>query len=68
MVRSGQSTLCDNLNHRRSNAPVSHCPSCGSVVNDKLDAVKCTDARHDSARRQQNHFCVDCGKQLVATH
>jgi hypothetical protein len=57
---------CDNLNHRRANAPVAHCPQCGGVVNASLRAARCDDARHLTARRTFAHYCVNCGTQLVA--
>jgi hypothetical protein len=55
---------CTNLNHRRSDAPVRHCPSCGGVVNAKVTLGRCTAVRHDSQRRGGSIFCVDCGEQL----
>jgi hypothetical protein len=56
---------CTNLNHRRSDAPVGHCPQCGDVVNERFHVAMCSDAQHDSARRQQSVFCVHCGTRLV---
>jgi len=29
----GSRTACENMNHPRRDAPVSHCPECGGVVN-----------------------------------
>jgi hypothetical protein len=60
-----QSSPCENMNHRRSNAPVSHCPQCGGVVNPKLPASHCSEMKHATARRQQSAYCVDCGTQLI---
>lgn len=57
---------CENMNHRRRDAPVSHCSECGSVVNAHVASVGCNDSKHDAARRRQSRFCVDCGTQLVA--
>ena len=65
MGRFTQSNRCENMNHRRANAPVSHCAQCGSVVNAGIRAQACSDAQHAAARRQQNVFCVNCGKQLI---
>jgi len=59
-----QETFCPNQNHKRSNAPVRHCPQCGGVVNDGVPAQTCPDARHDEQRRRQSLFCIDCGRQL----
>jgi hypothetical protein len=56
---------CPNLNHRRSDAPVSHCPQCGEVVNAHVRSSPCTDAWHDSARRNHSMFCVHCGLRLM---
>ncbi len=57
--------LCDNMNHRRTDAPVSHCPQCGGVVNARIAARVCSESAHAAARRRQSTFCVDCGAQLV---
>ena len=56
---------CTNMNHRRPNAPVSHCPQCGRVVNSSIAATNCDGEKHAAARRRQSEFCVDCGKQLI---
>lgn len=56
---------CDNMNHRRPNAPVGHCPECGGVVNARITAAPCTEEKHAAARRRQSMFCVDCGTALV---
>ena len=56
---------CSNFNHRRSDAPVRFCPSCGEVVNDAVGAQHCSENEHDKARREFSKFCVNCGKQLV---
>lgn len=57
--------MCENMNHRRADAPVGHCPQCGRVVNASMRAGRCEEAKHAVARRRQNTFCVDCGLQLV---
>lgn len=59
--------LCGNMNHRRRDAPVGHCPECGGVVNARLAAGGCSESTHAAARRRQSRFCVDCGTQLVAS-
>jgi predicted RNA-binding Zn-ribbon protein involved in translation (DUF1610 family) len=60
-----QPTLCLNMNHRRSDAPVSHCPQCGTVVNARIARRRCSEDAHAIARRQQSMYCVHCGEQLV---
>ena len=57
---------CDNLNHRRENARVRHCPTCGSMLNPQIGAPHCNDEEHAIARRQRNDFCVSCGIRLIA--
>ncbi len=57
--------LCPNLNHRRALAPVRFCPSCGGVVNAKVNLLVCASAQHDAQRRNQAVFCVDCGERLA---
>jgi hypothetical protein len=34
------------------------------VVNASVRALACSLAQHDTARRKQSLFCVDCGEQL----
>ena len=63
--RFGKPSACDNMNHRRANAPVGHCPKCGGVVNDAIRAQSCSEAQHAAARRSQTVFCVQCGVQLI---
>jgi hypothetical protein len=53
------------MNHRRPNAPVSHCPACGGVVNKQIAAKQCSEAKHAATRRQQSRFCCDCGTELI---
>ena len=61
--RSG--TACENMNHRRRDAPVSHCSECGGTVNADLPATQCDDSKHAVARRQGRAFCVACGTRLI---
>lgn len=56
---------CPNLNHRRSGAPVAHCPDCGGAVNQALHRMTCPEIRHDEARRARSAFCVHCGLRLI---
>lgn len=58
---------CNNLNHRRSNAPVGYCPQCGGVVNPDIRAEACDEDKHATARRRQSVFCIHCGLQLIVT-
>jgi len=58
-------TVCENMNHRRANSPVAHCPQCGAVVNRNLPRRLCTDAEHAVSRRQGSTYCVGCGVQLI---
>ena len=58
-------TLCENLNHRRANAPVPYCPECGAVVNRGIGARMCSPEQHAVSRRQRSVFCVECGTQLI---
>ena len=64
---SPSGTACENMNHRRRAAPVSHCPECGGVVNADLQGVTlCDGSKHAVARRQGRTFCVDCGTRLIS--
>ena len=56
---------CVNLNHRRRDAPVRHCPLCGEVVNAEFDIAQCEPEEHRAARRKQTRFCLACGDQLM---
>lgn len=56
---------CTNLNHRRSDAPVGHCPDCGATVNAGARRTRCTEDAHAIARRQRTTYCVHCGERLV---
>ena len=60
-------TACENLNHRRPNSPVPHCPQCGGVVNRDLPRRTCSADEHAVSRRQRSAFCVGCGTQLIAS-
>lgn len=64
-ARPRRGVVCDNMNHRRADAPVAHCPQCGEVVNRGVQAPACTEASHAAARRRQSAFCVHCGRQLI---
>ena len=55
----------ENLNHRRTQAPVHHCPACGDIVNQAVRPQQCNESRHATARRQRTAYCVDCGSQLI---
>jgi hypothetical protein len=65
MTSFGRSNPCPNLNHRRTNSPVGHCPECGAVVNQNFHVAACSAAEHEAARRRRSVFCVNCGIQLI---
>jgi len=65
MIGRRQPNPCENMNHRRTNAPVGHCPQCGGVVNDSVRAAPCSEAQHATARLRHTVFCVNCGVQLI---
>ena len=67
MISMERGAICPNLNHRRRDAPVAHCPQCGGMVNVEHHVSRCDDERHAAARRQQMHYCVHCGVQLIPT-
>jgi ribosomal protein L34E len=60
-----QPIACQNLNHRRSNAPVPYCPECGDVVNSSIPRRACSMDEHAVSRRRGSVYCVACGKQLI---
>jgi len=57
---------CQNMNHRRLDAPVAFCPDCGEVVNAGIPAKNCSDETHAKRRKGRSHYCIDCGKQLIS--
>jgi len=61
-------TACDNMNHRRANAPVPHCPQCGGLVNRDIARRQCEAAEHAVLRRQRSTFCAQCGTRLIPPH
>lgn len=65
MMERLEANSCSNLNHRRANAPVGHCPQCGSVVNAHIAPQQCSETHHAAERRDRSAFCVDCGTQLI---
>ena len=66
MERSERRNACDNLNHRRAQVSIRHCPTCGGVVNEHVGKQTCSEAQHALARRERTVFCVDCGTRLIA--
>ena len=60
-----QSNPCENMNHRRPNAPVPFCPQCGGQVNGRLPSQDCSAAKHAASRRQQTVYCADCGTKII---
>jgi len=65
MLERRRPIACDNMNHRRADSPVSHCPQCGGVVNGKLPPRHCTAEEHAVSRRRGTVYCVWCGTQLI---
>jgi len=59
--------MCQNLNHRRSDAAVRFCPSCGEVVGQNVPIQRCQESVHARERMDHSRFCVHCGKQLIAS-
>jgi len=59
------SAACENMNHRRADSPVPHCPQCGGVVNARRAPGHCDETTHAASRRRQSVFCVECGAQLI---
>lgn len=59
---------CQNLNHRRSDATVRFCPSCGEVVSQGVPIQRCPETLHAKERMEHSKFCVHCGKQLMQQH
>jgi hypothetical protein len=59
-------TDCENMNHRRSDAPVAHCPACGGIVNAAVKRAHCSVEAHTRARRERSIYCVWCGERLIA--
>ena len=57
--------LCPNMNHRRRDSPVGFCPECGEVVNPGIAPKNCGQASHAKQRKGRNHYCVNCGEQLI---
>jgi hypothetical protein len=66
MARFNEATACDNTNHRRTDPPVGHCPTCGEVVNARIPRRQCSESDHAAARRDRSAYCVDCGARLIS--
>jgi hypothetical protein len=65
--QSKKAIACDNLNHRRANAPVAHCPQCGGIVNQSLRAPRAATIRtHSAARRTFAALLHHLRTQLIA--
>ena len=58
---------CENMNHRRTDAPVPDCPQCGGLVNRDLPPKACSAEEHALSRRKGSVFCVGCGAQLIVS-
>lgn len=60
-----RTSICPNLNHRRSDAAVRFCPSCGEVVSQSVVAKHCSETLHAKERLEHSAFCVHCGQKLI---
>ena len=60
-----KSPTCPNVNHRRANAPVWHCPNCGGAGNGEGPTKNFHKDNHAKQRRQRNTFRLDCGKRFI---
>ena len=60
-----QARACENLNHRRSDAPVRNCPQCGEIVNKQISIMACSEVEHARAKRNRSEYCAHCGLQLI---
>jgi ribosomal protein S27AE len=58
-----QKVRCTNMNHGRSQSAVKFCPTCGEVVNAKVQD-RCDETFHAAQRKNRNNFCYRCGKKL----
>lgn len=56
---------CPNYNHGRKDAPVRFCTMCGETVNERVASKSCSEQAHAVMRRNRNHYCVDCGEELI---
>ena len=65
MRQSSRATACDNLNHRRAQPSIRHCPTCGDAVNADVRVRQCSESEHAAERRHGSPFCADCGAQLT---
>lgn len=64
-MRRDDVASCDNANHRRTNAPVRHCPTCGEVVNAHAPRHECSESQHAAIRRERSVYCTDCGMRVL---
>jgi len=60
-----QKSICPNLNHSRTDAPVRYCPMCGKVVNKYRPIKTCTQEEHAKSLRKRTRYCMHCGDQLI---
>jgi hypothetical protein len=49
---------CDNMNHRRDDAPVRFCPKCGEVVNANIIVKQCSVEEHAESRMRALWFAA----------
>ncbi len=58
--------ICPNMNHGKTNPPITFCPNCGEKLNAGSHAHRhCSEESHREKRKSRNQFCLDCGKDLA---
>jgi hypothetical protein len=57
---------CTNQNHSKMNVTVRFCAACGEIVNKNVKIRECSDEEHARSRKERNHYCINCGKDLKA--
>ena len=55
---------CMNQNHSKMNVTVRFCIECGKVVNKAIPTRSCSNSEHAKSRKEGNHYCINCGKDL----
>ena len=54
---------CPNYNHNRLHITINYCPQCGEKFNTSSKG-SCDVESHRLRRKERNHYCWDCGKNL----
>ena len=58
---------CVNQTHTNMNVVIRHCPTCGEIVNGKIQKNQCDHEAHKKQLKNRNTFCYMCGKNLRDT-